>query len=194
MNVPDLVADDLVRGVPDAEVFLELGVEGFQKRLVEVRDGGSFLKTLQKGFGVHAPQHVEGAVNRGAQVQPGELTGGVHLVKQQADDGNIQVVGDVSTADLSALACPGSSDPPSEQSVKEGLHQTGTEEVIEFGLFLGPFGLFSALLFSVFLVLLDLGQGETGAQGVFHRFAQRGQGVGVLSFQVVHGLPGIVSQ
>jgi hypothetical protein len=35
----DHVVDDFVRGVPDAEVFAELRIKSFQKRLGEVRDG-----------------------------------------------------------------------------------------------------------------------------------------------------------
>ena len=40
VNTLDLVADDFRRRVPDAQIFPQLRVEGFEERLVEIRDGG----------------------------------------------------------------------------------------------------------------------------------------------------------
>jgi hypothetical protein len=43
----DHVADDFFRGIPDAEVLAEFGVEGFEEGLVKVGDGFFFTEEFR---------------------------------------------------------------------------------------------------------------------------------------------------
>jgi hypothetical protein len=57
----DHVADDFAGSVPDAKLLAELGVEGFEERLVEVVDG-IFLVEGSEEARLHAVEGVGGVV------------------------------------------------------------------------------------------------------------------------------------
>ena len=62
VHAGDLVLDDFGRGVPDAELLAEFGVEGFEERFVEILHGVGFEELLEEGRAVHAVQGSGGPV------------------------------------------------------------------------------------------------------------------------------------
>ena len=48
VNALDHIFDDFFGGVPDTEVFAELGIECFEKRLVEIGDGFVFAEGVEE--------------------------------------------------------------------------------------------------------------------------------------------------
>jgi hypothetical protein len=66
------VLDDLRRGVPDAQVPPELGIERLQERLVEVLDGLTLLEPGEELGALDAVQRGAGPLQRLDEVQRGE--------------------------------------------------------------------------------------------------------------------------
>ena len=56
------VADNFGGRVPDAELLAQLGIEGFEERLVEIRHRLTLLETGEKGGSVHAVERRGGPV------------------------------------------------------------------------------------------------------------------------------------
>lgn len=56
VNALDLVADDFRRCIPDSQILAQLRVEGFEKRLIEIRDGGDCRLTVELWEGHARPE------------------------------------------------------------------------------------------------------------------------------------------
>ena len=86
----DLVPDDLLGGVPDAELLAQLGIEGLQERLVEVLHGVPLVEGLEE-----LPRDPRGSVrrrsSRGPRSGPAAQTVGIgDLHEQRAEHRHAQ--------------------------------------------------------------------------------------------------------
>ena len=170
----DLVADDLLGGVPDAEFLAQFGIEGVQEGFVEVLDGVPLVEGPEELGAVHAIQGGGGPVEDFDQAQCAETGGIGDLHEEGAEHGNAQEV--VGGAPVEAagdgirrrglaegvgksgffigfgIAPPRPQNPGGEDAVEEGLNERRTKEMLAF------------------LAL------EAQAEGVFEGLPQAGQG------------------
>ena len=86
----DLVADDLLGGVPDSEFLAQFGIERVQEGLVEVLDGMALVEGLEELSAVHAIQGGGGPVENFDQAQRTETGGVGDLNKKGAEHGHAQ--------------------------------------------------------------------------------------------------------
>ena len=129
----DHVLDDFFGRVPDAEVFAELGIEGFKKRLVEVGDGLVFAEGIEE-CGLDAVEGFSGEIEHFLKLDGVERAGLGDLAEELAKDGNAEIVGGETPIEVRAgraafgRATP--EHPGGEDAVKEGLNERGAEEVL----------------------------------------------------------------
>jgi hypothetical protein len=129
----DHVFDDWLGRVPDAEVFAELGIEGFKKGLVEVGDGLVFAECIEEG-GLDAVEGFSGEMEDLLKLDGVESAEFRDLAEKLAKDGDAEIVGGETPVEARAkcaafgFATP--EDPGGEDSVKEGLNEGGAEEML----------------------------------------------------------------
>ena len=152
VHAGDHVAHDFGRGVPDAEPLFERGVEGLQKRLVEIGNRLALVEAGEEGGPVHAVERGGRPVQRLHQVEQPEASGSGHLLKQGGERGDAQMPDRLSPVEPLARRVPRPKRPGGEHAVEEGLHDGRVEKAR------------SALAL------------EADAQGFFQRAPQGGQG------------------
>jgi hypothetical protein len=94
IDAADHVADDLRRGVPDAEVLAQLGIELGEEGLVEVLDGLAHVVTGEEAGAVHAGEALLGPVEDFLQIEGADF---FHIARELdeegAQDGQAEVLG-----------------------------------------------------------------------------------------------------
>src|SRR5450755_4889110 len=131
----DHVAHDFFRGVPDAEVLAQLGIEGFEEGLVKVGDGFFFAKDFEEG-GLQAVEGFSGEIENFLKLDGIQGAGIGYFSKEFAEDENAQVVGGDAPVEAGAGdaifwdATP--ENPGGDDSVEKRLNQSGAEEVLAF--------------------------------------------------------------
>ena len=163
IDAGDLVLDDLGRGVPDAQVFAELGVVGLEERLIEVLDGVFFFELLEEDRAVDALEGGAGPIENFDKIERAQLVGLRNLAKKRGDHRDVK--GPPGVVPVERVRAPGvllvPKDPGGKDAVEEGLDEGGTEEVLAFFAF-------ESETESVFEGLANGGKG-----GEFHVFDAR---------------------
>jgi hypothetical protein len=93
IDAADHVADDLRRGVPDAEVLAQLGIELGEEGLVEVLDGIAHVVTGEEGGAVHAGEAFLGPIEDFLQIEGADFPAIGELDEEGAEDGEAEVLG-----------------------------------------------------------------------------------------------------
>ncbi len=128
-----LIAHDLRRRIPDAQLLAQFGVIGAQERLIEVLHSVVFLETAEKCRPVDAVEHRPGPVERLVDAQRLQAAGRGDLVEQVADHGHVERPGrlvpvEAAVRPVGHVAAP--QHPRREDAIEQRLHQRGPEEVL----------------------------------------------------------------
>ena len=99
VDAGDHVADDFAWGVPDAELFAEVRVEGFEEGFVEVLDGFAFAEAFEELIAVDAVEGGFGPVEDVGEVEAFEPAGVGEVVEEHTQDGRAQAVSGVPPAE-----------------------------------------------------------------------------------------------
>jgi len=133
VNALDHVFDDLPGGVPDTEVFAELGIECFEKRLVEVGNCFVFAEGVEE-CGLDAVERFSGEVENLLELCGVESAGVGDLAEKLAEDRDAEIVGGEAPvkarAGLAAVVGATPEDPCGEDAVKECLDEGRAKEVL----------------------------------------------------------------
>ena len=70
VHAGDHVADHFRRRVPDAQLLAQVGIEGFQERLVEVRHRFAFVEAGEEGHAVHPVERRRRPIQHFDEIQP----------------------------------------------------------------------------------------------------------------------------
>ena len=131
IDAADHVADDFRRGVPDAEVFAQLGIELGEEGFVEILDGIAHVVSGEEAGAVHAGEAFLGPVEDFLQVEGADLPAVGELDEEGAEDGQAEVLGGEppleAVAGFRVLFMP--EDPGGEDAVEKRLDEGGLEEV-----------------------------------------------------------------
>ena len=113
IHAGDHVFHDLRRGVPDAELLAQLGVELGEEGLVEILHGFAESEALVEGGAFHEGERGLGPVEHILQSQHAELLRMGELMKERAQDGQAEVIGRLAPAEAVAglWGCPHSTAP-----------------------------------------------------------------------------------
>ena len=134
VHAGDHVFHDLGRGVPDAELLAQLGVELGEEGLVEVLDGFAEGEALEEGGALDAGERGLGPVEHFLQPEMAELLRVGELMEEGPQDGQTEVIGSFAPAE--AVAGLGIAfipqNPRGEDAVEERLYQSGAKEVFAF--------------------------------------------------------------
>ena len=129
------VANDLARGVPDAKLLAQLGVEGFEEWLVEVLDSVFFTKG-GKEVRLNAVEGLGRVVEDLADLDRVERTAFRDGVEEGSEDSHAQVLSGkppVETAGMRGVVGRTTpEDPGGEDAVKKCLDEGRAEEVFAF--------------------------------------------------------------
>ena len=129
------VVHNLGGGVPDAEVLAQFGVEGLQKRLVEILHGVALFEGIEELAALYAVQGGGGPVQHLVEVHGFHRTGVGHFAEELAQDGNAQVL--VAEPPIEARGAAGvrlaPQHPGGEHAVKQRLDQGGAKKMIALG-------------------------------------------------------------
>jgi hypothetical protein len=88
----DHVADNFARGIPDAEFFTQLRIEGFKEWLVEVLDSVFFTEGCEE-VALDAVECVGGVVEDFGDLDRVERSGFGDGVEESAEDGDAEIFG-----------------------------------------------------------------------------------------------------
>lgn len=131
----DHVLDYFTRGVPDAELFAQLRVEGFEEGLVEVGDGFLALEDVEE-TGLDAVEGFSGQFKYLRELDGIEVMPVGDFAEELTQDGNFEVVvGKLPVEDRFRLAAFGGMTPEypgGKDAVEEGLDKGGAEEMLAF--------------------------------------------------------------
>jgi hypothetical protein len=147
LDIPDGLADPRVfvldpchilnnfgRGVPDAELLAEFGVEGFEERLVEVLDGLGFDEAGEEFGALDAVEGGRGPIENFDKAKGTEPGGGGDLLEKSLDHGDVQ--GPSGGAPIEIAFAMGiflvPEDPGGEDTVEKCLDEGGAEEMLAF--------------------------------------------------------------
>jgi hypothetical protein len=133
VNASNHILDDFFRGIPDAEILAELGIEGFKEWLVEVGDCIIFTKSIEEG-GLHAIEGFTGEIENFLQLEGVKRAGFRDFTEELAEHGDTEIVGGESPIEMragnAAFRSTTPENPCGEDAVEEGLDEGGTEEVL----------------------------------------------------------------
>ena len=143
VHAGDHVADHLRRRVPDAQLFAQFGIEGFQERLVEVRHRLALVKSGEEGGPVHPVKRGRRPVQHLNQAERLQPTGIGKLLEQCPQYRSAQMPDRLVPIERSSAvaagkqrsgvrlrigACP--QHPGGENSVEQSLHQSRVEKAL----------------------------------------------------------------
>jgi len=135
------VLDDFGRGVPDAELLAEFGVEGLKEAFVEILNGMGFLKFREEGGTVDAVEDGSGPVEDFGEIKVFELAGIGDFVEELSEDGHAKVVGSETPVEERGLRANreigvprlfGPKNPGGEDAIKKSLDESGAKEMLAF--------------------------------------------------------------
>jgi len=134
IDARDHVGHDLVRGVPDAQLAPEFGIERFEKRLVEKLHGVSFVEALEERLALDAVQRRRRPVEQLFEAERFQGFRIGELPKERRDERHVQMPDRFPPIELARgrrfLARP--QHPGGEHAVKERLHESRAEKVLAF--------------------------------------------------------------
>ena len=88
----DHIIDNFLGRVPDAKIFAKLGIEGFEKGLVEVGNGLVFAECVEEGW-LDAIERFSSEIENLLKLDGVERAGLGDLAEKLAKDGNAEIVG-----------------------------------------------------------------------------------------------------
>lgn len=132
IHTRDHVIDNFGRGIPDAELLAQDGVECCQERFVEVLNRLPLVETRHELGRVDAIERVTGPVEHLCQPKRPKLCGRSQLLEQRRDERHVKVPTRRAPVEPFRIArrVPRPDHPSRKQPVKQGLHERRPEEAI----------------------------------------------------------------
>ena len=126
----DHIPHDFGRGVPNAHLFAEAGVERLQKRFVEIGHGLALVEFGEEGVLVHPVERGGGPVQHFHQVRAPQVDGSRELLEHRLENGRVDIPNRRTPVETpnGGRSSPRPENPRGEHSVEKRLHQRRAEE------------------------------------------------------------------